>query len=125
MEDDAFGLVGFGCALEQDGDRLSVVPWDGLHKRLAVLPLGIDITIDKGELRRLDVIRSSGCVTLELQDSTGLVSEASLILHMKDRRSSTRATSGGSAIPIQEEDGGFRILAPWIDAAVRIEIVFE
>ncbi len=77
VEDEAFGLVGYGCDVDRDKTgTYRVVPWDGLRKRLWIAPLGIDVRVEKGEIARVAASPRTGELSLTLEDTTGLVPEA-------------------------------------------------
>lgn len=81
VDDKDFGLVGYGCTVEQDAKgRWNIVPWDGLRKRLACIPLGIDIAVEKGEISSLTIDPHAHRLDIKLEDSTGLLGE--VIFHL-------------------------------------------
>ncbi len=73
VNDEAFGLVGYGCDVEQTEDGLVVCPRDGLRKRVRLVDEGIDIETRQGEIDTLVYDRSSASIILHMDDSTGLV----------------------------------------------------
>jgi hypothetical protein len=76
VNDEAFGLVGYGCDVEEDGERLIVQPRDGLKKRVCLVEYGIGVNALQGEIVRLAYGRSDGSLELHVEDSTGVVHTA-------------------------------------------------
>ncbi|MEM3433353.1 MAG: DUF5695 domain-containing protein [Candidatus Methanomethyliaceae archaeon] len=88
VTDAEWGLVGYGCDVERSNihrDCFNIIPWDGLRKRLNIVPLGVQITVDKGELKFIEVDMMKGRLLLELEDSTGFVDEFSFRVEKVNR----------------------------------------
>ena len=104
VNDEVFGLVGYGCSIEQDvKGQWRITPWDGLRKRLACIPLGINIIVEKGEISCLEIDPCNGQLSLELEDSTGLVGEATLRLTGADGAKFSLVSASGKSLV--REDG--------------------
>jgi hypothetical protein len=78
IQDDSFGLIGFGCRVESSGGEISVHPQDGLRKRLLFVPQKIDLEAAQGEIDHVTVSDHAKWLELSLIDSTGVVKEAEL-----------------------------------------------
>jgi len=124
VDDEAFGIVGYGCSVERDEvERWRVTPWDGLRKRLALVPLGIDVAAEKGEIAHLEMDRRSGRLCLELEDSTGLVGEAFLSITGVDAAKCSLANGSGQQL-IAGDGDQVRVTAR-LPQRTRVEIVFR
>jgi hypothetical protein len=59
------GLVGYGCAVEQDAEGVLIRPWDGVGKRLWLDTAGLEVTVTEGAVEWAR-ISASGSVTLRV-----------------------------------------------------------
>ena len=78
IQDDSFGLIGFGCHVESSTKEIRVYPQDGLRKRLRFVPQKIDLEVTQGEIERVILIDEGRQMNLRLSDSTGVVKKAEL-----------------------------------------------
>jgi hypothetical protein len=72
VEDDAFGLVGFGCSVERAGDEIRVIPKDGVRKRVLIVKQKLNIEAARGEIRAVVFNTVQQSLRLEIEDTTGL-----------------------------------------------------
>jgi hypothetical protein len=75
IQDDSFGLIGFGCRVETSGEQVRVYPQDGLRKRLRFEPNKIDLDVTQGEVEWVVLSDAGRLLELSLGDSTGVVKE--------------------------------------------------
>ena len=80
IRDAAFGLTGLGCRVQTSAGSVTVVPNDGVRKRLRFTAEKIDLTASSGEFEKV-VLGSGSTLTLQLGDSTGLLKTARLVVH--------------------------------------------
>jgi hypothetical protein len=73
VEDETFGLVGYGCRLDASRDEVRAFPTDGVRKRVRFVAQGIDVKAQTGEIVSALLDREGKKVRLEMSDSTGLV----------------------------------------------------
>ena len=73
MNLDGFGLVGFGCLLESDHDIITVMPNDGIRKRVCFYNEKINIEATSGEIEKIDFDKNNEQIRIRLCDSTNLV----------------------------------------------------
>ena len=115
VRDEAFGVVGYGCRVEDSAGQTSVVPQDGLKKRLRFVEDKIDIEVTQGEIGRVVWNKARGSLELQIGDSTGHVRQVAAVVRGLEKgryklsygRSSRTLSSDGSVkleVPIR--DGG-------------------
>jgi hypothetical protein len=80
VDDQSFGLVGYGCELETTADEIRVFPKDGVKKRVRFVAQGIDIEAATAEITSAALSKKSGGLVIRLADSTGLVKIARLAI---------------------------------------------
>ncbi len=78
VNDPTFGLTGCGCHAEARGDEISVVPKDGVRKRIRFVDAKLDIEATQGEISRLSWNSARNSLNLEMEDSTGHVKTVAL-----------------------------------------------
>jgi len=78
VEDPAFGLVGYGCRLENTADEIRAFPQEGVKKRVRFVAERIDIDVAAGEIASAALNPRAGSLDIRLTDSTGLVKTARL-----------------------------------------------
>ncbi|MGD9930336.1 MAG: DUF5695 domain-containing protein [Mangrovibacterium sp.] len=78
VKDESFGLVGYGCTVEQSGSKIKITPHDGLSKRLMLVDEKIDIELGKGEIAYVTYDTESGLLELSITDSSGFVDNAEI-----------------------------------------------
>ncbi|MDD1762932.1 MAG: DUF5695 domain-containing protein, partial [Methanothrix sp.] len=96
IDDPAFGRVGIGCRIEQNGDELRVVPRDGVRKRLLVAAERLNVTASSGEIAECVFDKRVGRLRLSMEDSTGLVRTVRLDIDGLPTGAYTQRTSGTS-----------------------------
>jgi hypothetical protein len=120
VSDEAFGLVGYGCDVEEEGERLTIRPRDGLRKRVRLVEHGIDVNVSQGEIAQLVYDRSDASLELCLDDSTGLVQTAGFSIIGLDT-AEVKVSFGGKTQVITAVDG-MRVALPREEASsVRVE----
>lgn len=84
LRDEAFGLIGAGCAVEESGDQIRVTPKDGLRKTVVYPEKKLRVSLTQGEIDSL-VFHGSGAggsgvagIELAVVDTTGIVEDAAL-----------------------------------------------
>ena len=75
VQDESFGLVGFGCRVEASQNEIRAYPKDGLKKRLMFVEQKIHVEATQGELNQV-TLDAGGRLELRMSDSTGLVQKA-------------------------------------------------
>jgi hypothetical protein len=75
IQDDSFGLIGFGCRVGSSDKQVRVYPQDGLRKRLNFVPHRIDLEVTQGEVDWVALSDGGRRLELSLSDSTGVVKE--------------------------------------------------
>jgi len=80
-----FGLYGWCCDTEMKDGILTVIPHDGLQKRLYLAPWSIDIELEKAELKKVTYDPDTRRLTLLLTDPTGLVPQGSGCITVQGR----------------------------------------
>ena len=111
IDDDAFGLVGYCCQLATASDGgLEVVPWDGVGQRLLLVPHGLAVSVDRGELARVRLAPARGELTLHLADPTGLAGDTTVTVTgtgLRDGR--YRVTTGSGTRSLTPTHGVLRV----------------
>jgi len=120
VNDPTFGLIGYGCHVTKEDDSISVIPWDGLKKRLRFMPEGIDIELIQGELARLELDRNVSSLKLYIGDSTGYVRDAEVIL-VGINNSQVRVAYGGRSQLLSVSTGEIQLKIP-VELAGKVQI---
>jgi hypothetical protein len=81
LQDPAFGLIGAGCRISSEGDKIVVDLKDGLKKRILFTNNKLKVEVSKGELDQIALESSTNNLQLKISDSTELVNEASFIIY--------------------------------------------
>ena len=76
LRDEAFGLIGAGCLVQQSAGKVRVTPKDGLRKTVVWPEKKMRIALTQGEIEWIDFDRASQGLQLSLTDTTGIVSSA-------------------------------------------------
>jgi hypothetical protein len=76
--DDSFGLMGYGCQVSELGDELTIVPKDGIRKRIRVVDERLDVEVSRGEVKKLRFNRRTRELQIEIEDTTGIVQTAQI-----------------------------------------------
>ena len=64
--DSDFGLIGYGCNVDEDEEAYSIEPWDGLGVRASFGPIGIEIETVKGRIKRIRADKSLESLSIVL-----------------------------------------------------------
>ena len=119
IKDPAFGLTGCGCQVELRNGETSVVPKDGVRKRVRFVDEKLDIEASQGEISRLSWNNMQKRLALAMEDSTGHVK--TIALSIQGLEKGAYKISYGKTSRRVSSDGTLRIEAP-IAQAKRIEI---
>lgn len=76
IRDESFGLVGFGCRVEQLRGKIQIYPKDGLRKRVLLVPQKISLDAIQGEFDRVAVDETRTRLEVGMSDSSGVVKKA-------------------------------------------------
>lgn len=80
IDDESFGLVGFGSHLElvstSSQQQVRVYPADGVRKRFYFAPKRLDFDVIRGEIECVTFSEPGGRIGLNISDSTGIVTQA-------------------------------------------------
>ena len=106
LNDKTFGLVGCGCRVETIGQAITVIPKDGLRKRMRFTEEKLDLECTQGEFKKVIFDRANGSLELQLEDSTGNVKSAAITLQGLEKgeyklsygNSSKRSQSDGTLV---------------------------
>jgi len=77
VKDPTFGLVGYGCDVKSTPEKDTVIPYDGLRKRVVFAEQKIQVEALTGEIVEVSLSRSNR-ISLAMADSTGLAKQAIL-----------------------------------------------
>ncbi|MHB8095853.1 MAG: DUF5695 domain-containing protein [Candidatus Aminicenantales bacterium] len=120
MKDEAFGLVGYGCNVEPEGDGVRAELTDGLRKRLMFADDKIDLEAVKGELKKVVLAARGNAIAIEAVDPTGLVDKVEIAVQGLEK-GNYRITHG-AAVQTVPVSGTLKIAVPVKDAGnIRIE----
>ena len=73
LRDEAFGLIGAGCHVEEAAGKIKVTPKDGLRKTVVYPEKKLRIALTQGEIDWMTVDTSGRGVELSVVDTTGIV----------------------------------------------------
>lgn len=71
VRDPSFGVVGYGCDVEESSSGVKIKPRDGVRKRIFILEPKLAIEIDAGEIEMCSLNRNGTEIRLSITDSTG------------------------------------------------------
>jgi hypothetical protein len=80
FRDEAFGLIGAGCDVRTEGNRITARLRDGLRKRLRFIESQVDVEAEKGEIVTATIDTARSVLALEIADSTQLVTAGRIIV---------------------------------------------
>jgi len=80
LRDEAFGLIGAGCRVEEQAGLIRVVPHDGLRKCVVVPEKKLRVVLTQGEIDWMTFDYEGRAVELSVVDTTGLAAKAELRL---------------------------------------------
>jgi len=78
LRDEAFGLIGAGCQLEEKDGLIRVVPRDGLRKCVVVPERKLRVVLTQGEIDWMTFDNEGRAVELSVVDTTGLAAKGEL-----------------------------------------------
>jgi len=79
VDDPDFGLIGYGCDVEGDSrGHISVIPRDGVAKRVRIWPSGIQVELSAGKIDRVDAEGNGRKLALVLRETLGREIDAPL-----------------------------------------------
>ncbi|HYY80406.1 MAG TPA: DUF5695 domain-containing protein [Actinomycetes bacterium] len=109
VSDDAFGLVGYCCRVAATAEgALEVVPWDGVRKRLLVVPDGLGVSLDTGELAGARLGPDRRELLLRLEDPGGFAGRATVTIGgLPD--GPYRVSAGGASRLLRAEHGSLAV----------------
>ncbi len=67
VEDGDFGLVGYGCQVEESTDDYVILPRDGLGVRAVFEPLGLEVEAVKGKMERIAASKDKRRIEVDLR----------------------------------------------------------
>jgi len=114
IKDETFGLIGCGCSVEASGDEITVLPKDGVKKKLRFADDKIDIETTQGEMKRVARNKARQTLELHLEDSTGCVKTAAVSVRGLEK-GEYRVRHGKSSKEISS-DGMLLVEVPMADA---------
>jgi hypothetical protein len=115
FRDESFGIIGAGCDVRADGNRITARPRDGLKKRLRFVESRVDIEAEKGEIVSATIDASGRSLAVEIADSTSLVTAGRIIVRglapgrysvSYGNRRETRSVSDSLALEWSLRDAG-------------------
>jgi hypothetical protein len=122
LQDDSFGLIGYGCRVESSEKEVRVYPQDGLKKRLRFVPRKIDLEAGQGEVDQVVLGDAGKRLELRLSDSTGIVKKAEL--ELKGLEKGEYLVRYGSSAERMQVSDSLRLSIPIADAKlIRVEKV--
>jgi hypothetical protein len=81
IDDPDFGLIGYGCDVDGNiNGHLSIIPRDGVARRVRVYPAGIKIESNATRIERADIEEGGKKIVLLLAETLGSVTEDKLII---------------------------------------------
>lgn len=93
VDDETFGLVGYGCEVEVTDGRIQITPNDGVSKRVHLVERGLEIAASAGEFDAITVDDDPAQLRVRLSDSTGVVEESEVTVRAVRGRDSTESAS--------------------------------
>jgi hypothetical protein len=78
LRDEAFGLIGAGCQVEEKAGLIRVVPRDGLRKCVVVPEKKLRVVLTQGEIDWMTFDQEGRAVELSVVDTTGLAAKGEL-----------------------------------------------
>jgi len=80
FRDPSFGILGAGCDVTETGGRITATLRDGLRKRLRFAEQKLDVEAQKGEIISATLENSGSSLTLNMADSTSLVTTIRIVV---------------------------------------------
>jgi hypothetical protein len=80
FRDPSFGILGAGCDVTEAGGRITATLRDGLRKRLRFAEQKVDVEAQKGEIVSAALEDSGSSLTLNMADSTSLVTTVRIVV---------------------------------------------
>lgn len=98
-----FGWQAFGGNLTVSGSAVSVVPLDSLRRRVYLAPLGLWLTLDAGQLTRVELDTATHAVRLTLAPSDAATPSARLRVEQPARRTGVGTFAPTGSYPKERE----------------------
>jgi hypothetical protein len=118
VNDESFGLIGYGCQVETSAQGVSVVPKDGVRKRVRFIEDKIDVECAQGEITGLTWNKERHALDLQIADPTGLVKTAALAVRGLEA-GNYKVSSGGTKKV--DANGVLPVSAPMSARRIRVE----
>jgi Family of unknown function (DUF5695) len=80
VNDPIFGWIGYGCRVENETNELRVFPKDGVRKRVLIVPDKLHVSLRRCEIKSLTFDRRTSAVSLQIEDTTGIVKTVPVII---------------------------------------------
>ena len=119
LRDEAFGLIGAGCLLQENGGHLKITPKDGLRKVIVYPEKKLRIALTQGEVEWLTLDDAAHSLELSVVDTTGIVRQA--VLKIEGLPAGTYRVRHGSGARTESVSGALDLSIP-IQAAKSIRI---
>jgi hypothetical protein len=75
VRDPTFGIVGYGCEVEESPSEVTIKPHDGLRKRIFIAEMKLSIELDSAEIDLCVVNKQKDKMRLSVSDSSGQVKQ--------------------------------------------------
>src|SRR3984893_1333160 len=112
-----FGWLAFGGNLRHEGSTVRVTPLDSSRSRVYLAPFGLWLTLDSGQIEKIEVNTSTGVVRLGLAPATQYLAQARLRVRQPGKINGV--TSYRPATPLKEERDAYLVplhkLVVWVD----------
>jgi hypothetical protein len=118
VKDESFGMIGYGCQVESSAQGVSVVPKDGVRKRVRFVEDKVDVEATQGEIAQLAWNKGRHTLELQVTDPTGLVKTAAVNVRGLEA-GSYKVSSGGTKKV--DANGVLSVSAPMAARRMRIE----
>jgi len=119
LRDEAFGLIGAGCHVEESGGRIKVTPKDGLRKTVVYPEKKLRVALSQGEIDWLSFDSAGRGVELSVVDTTGIVKRA--VLRVEGLDPGSYSIRHGSERRTERVSGALELTVP-IEAAKSVRL---
>ena len=119
LRDEAFGLIGAGCQVEEKAGSIRVVPRDGLRKCVVVPERKLRVVLTQGEIDWMTFDQAGRAVELSVVDTTGLAARGEL--RIEGLAPGSYRIRQGSDTRTQSVSGALELSMP-INQAKRIRV---
>lgn len=110
LRDEAFGLIGAGCRVEENGATVKVIPKDGLRKTVVYPEKKLRVQVTQGEIDWLTVDSALHRLELSLVDTTGIVKSA--VFHIDGLDAGNYRIRHGSSSQRKNVSGRLELIVP-------------